>query len=151
MLQNMKLLWWKCATYLSTSPFFPTMFITHIWLARYHRMMEKTGSLPWWAPSLVREQVITGHCEEDNSYWKQGRWLGGVHSGYAAGAKLYRGGEGLWLPRSMRTRTRSYSHQARSQESVIWDKYLNTTHLCLCLQLGRTMPAAQYGWKPLDV
>lgn len=29
--------------------------------------------------------------------------------------------------------------------------YLNTPHLCLYLQLGRTMPASQYGGKPLDV
>ena len=39
--------------------------------------MEKTRSLPWWAPSLVREQLITGHCEEDHTYWEQAGWKEG--------------------------------------------------------------------------
>ena len=48
--------------------------------------------------------------------------------------------------------TKDLVHIRLDHKTVLFEtKYLNTTHLCLCLQLGRTMPASQYGWKPLDV
>ena len=48
--------------------------------------------------------------------------------------------------------TKDLVHIRLDHKTVLFEtKYLNTTHLCLCLQLGRTMPASQYGWKPLDI
>ena len=49
--------------------------------------------------------------------------------------------------------TKDLVHIRLDHKRVLFEtKYLNTPHLCLCLQLGElSMPASEYGGKPLDV